>query len=59
MSVMIRDVRTICCAPEGINLVTVKIETTEPGLYGIGCATFAHRHLAVVTAVEEYLMSLI
>lgn len=55
MSVTIRDVRTICCAPEGINLVTVKIETSEPGLYGVGCATFAHRYLAVVTAVEEYL----
>lgn len=55
MSVTIRDIRVICCAPEGINLVTVKIETSEPGLYGVGCATFAHRHLAVVTAIEKYL----
>ena len=50
--VQIRDVKVICCAPQGINLVTVKVETSEPGLYGVGCATFAHRHLAVVTAVE-------
>lgn len=51
----IRDVRVILTAPEGINLVIVKVETNEPGLYGIGCATFTQRHLAVKTAVEEYL----
>ena len=55
MSVTIRNIKVICCAPEKINLVTVKVETSEPGLYGLGCATFAHRHLAVVTAVEKYL----
>jgi mannonate dehydratase len=53
--VQIRDVRTICTAPDGIRLVIVKIETTEPELYGLGCATFTQRPLAVVTAVEEYL----
>ena len=55
MRVTIRDVKVICCAPQKINLVTVKVETSEPGLYGVGCATFAHRHLAVVAAVEKYL----
>lgn len=55
MSVTIRNIKVICCAPEKINLVTVKVETSEPGLYGLGCATFAHRHLAVVTAIEKYL----
>ena len=39
MSIEIRDVRAICTAPEGINLVAVKIETNEPELYGVGCAT--------------------
>jgi mannonate dehydratase len=53
--VRIRDVRTICTAPDGIRLVIVKIETTEPDLHGVGCATFTQRPLAVVTAVEEYL----
>ncbi len=34
MNVTIRDIKTICCAPQKINLVTVKVETSEPGLYG-------------------------
>ncbi len=50
----IRDVRVILTAPEGIRLVIVKIETDEPELYGLGCATFTQRPLAVVTAIEEY-----
>ncbi len=49
------DVRTICTAPEGVRLVVVKVETSEPGLYGLGCATFTQRPLAVVTAIERYL----
>jgi mannonate dehydratase len=53
--VRVRDVRVICTAPDGIRLVIVKIETTEPGLYGLGCATFTQRPLSVVTAIEEYL----
>ncbi len=53
--VAIRDVRVILTAPEGIRLVVVKVETTEPGLYGLGCATFTQRPLAVKTAIEEYL----
>jgi mannonate dehydratase len=53
--ITIRDVKTILTAPDGINLVVVKIETSEPGLYGLGCATFTQRYLAVQTAIDEYL----
>lgn len=53
--VTIRDVRVILTAPDNIRLVVVKIETSEPGLYGLGCATFTQRPLAVKTAIEEYL----
>lgn len=51
----IRDVRVILTAPGEIRLVVVKVETDEPGLYGLGCATFTQRPLAVVTAIEKYL----
>jgi mannonate dehydratase len=53
--VTITDVQTILTAPEGIRLVVVKVLTSEPGLYGLGCATFTQRALAVSTAIEEYL----
>ena len=46
-NVNIRDVRVILTAPQGINLIVVKVETTEPGLYGLGCVTFAYREKAV------------
>lgn len=51
----IRNVRTILTAPEGIGLVVVKVETTEPELYGLGCATFTQRSLSVKNAIDEYL----
>ena len=51
----ITDVKVIATAPEGSNLVVVKIETSEPGLYGLGCATYTQRAFAVITAVEKYL----
>jgi len=53
--VRIRQVRAITTAPQNIRLVVVKVETTEPGLYGLGCATFNQRPLAVVEAVDKYL----
>ena len=53
--VKIKSVKAIATAPEGINLIVVKVETTEPGLYGLGCATFTQRAEVVVTAIDKYL----
>jgi mannonate dehydratase len=53
--VKIRDIKTILTAPNRIRLVIVKVETTEPGLVGWGCATFTQRALVVQTAIEQYL----
>ncbi len=51
----ITDVKTILTSPNGIRLVVVKIETSEPGLYGLGCATFTQRAYVVQTALDKYL----
>jgi mannonate dehydratase len=53
--VTITDVQTILTAPNGIRLVVVKVLTSEPGLYGLGCATFTQRALAVAEAIDKYL----
>ena len=53
--VSIERIRCIQTAPAGIRLVIVKLETSEPGLYGVGCATFTQRPKAVVEAVHHYL----
>ena len=53
--VKITKVKAIATAPNGIELIVVKVETSEPGLYGLGCATFRQRAHAVVAAVDQYL----
>ena len=53
--IKIRDIKTILTSPNRIRLVVVKVETTEPGLVGWGCATFTQRALAVQTAVDQFL----
>lgn len=59
MTTKIQDVKVILTAPEGINLMVVKVQTNQPGLHGLGCATFAYRHLAVRCVVEDYLKPLL
>jgi mannonate dehydratase len=51
----ISEITTILTAPNRVRLVIVKVSTSEPGLYGLGCATFTQRAVAVQTAVEKYL----
>lgn len=51
----ITRVRSILTAPYGTRLVIVKVETSDPGLYGLGCATFTQRPRTVQTAVDTYL----
>lgn len=53
--VTVTNVKAIACAPGNANLIVVKIETSEPGLYGLGCATFTQRASVVVTAITDYL----
>jgi mannonate dehydratase len=48
-------VKAILTAPARTRLCVVKVETSEPGLYGLGCATFTQRIRTVATAVNEYL----
>ena len=54
-NLIIRDVRTIFTEPDNIRLVIVKIETNEPEIYGVGCATFTQMPTPVMAAVEDYL----
>ena len=51
----ITKVRAIVTAPYNTNLVIVKVETDQPGLYGIGCATFTQRAHTVASAINDYL----
>src|SRR5262245_30497643 len=54
-AIKITDVKTFVTAPAGIRLVVVKVVTSEPGLHGLGCATFTQRARVVETAVDKYL----
>ncbi len=53
----IADVRVFCTQPTSPNarLVIVKVLTSEPGLYGLGCATFTQRYRAVQAAIQHHL----
>ncbi|HOI84660.1 MAG TPA: enolase C-terminal domain-like protein [Acholeplasmataceae bacterium] len=56
---IIKDIKAILTAPDGINLIVVKVSTDQEGLYGLGCSTFAYRELAVKSVIEDYLRPLL
>ena len=54
----IRNVKVIVTCP-GRNYVVVKIETDEPGVYGVGDATLNGRELAVASALQDHIAPLL
>ena len=54
-TIRIHDIKTILTQPGQSRLAIVKVITTEPGLYGLGCATFTQRIFAVQAAIERHL----
>lgn len=54
--ITIQDVKTflVQTAGAGTRFIIVKVLTSEPGLYGLGCATFTQRFRAVYAALEEH-----
>ena len=53
--ITISDVKVILTQPGHSRLAIVKVMTSEPGLYGLGCATFTQRIFAVAAAIERHL----
>jgi len=55
--VTIQDIKTylIQFSGAGTRFIVVKIITSEPGLYGLGCATFTQRFHPVYSALEHHL----
>ena len=58
-TIKIADVKEILTAPGGRRATVVKIITDQPGLYGVGCASFGLRPLAVAVAINDYLKPLL
>jgi len=55
----IESIQVVATRPTTKNLVLVKVQTSEPGLYGWGCATFTQRYRAVVETITSYLEPLL
>src|ERR1035438_7198273 len=51
----ITNVKVIATCPQSGNYVVLKVETSEPGLYGVGSATLTTRGAAVITSITEFL----
>jgi mannonate dehydratase len=56
--ITIEAVRTflVQTAGPGTRFIIVKVQTSEPGLYGLGCATFTQRYQAVAAALQHHVI---
>jgi len=62
--VTIKDIKTFITCPmsntsQPINMVVVRVDTNQDGLFGLGCATFTQRSQAVATVIDNYLRPLL
>ncbi|GHH72966.1 starvation-sensing protein RspA [Streptomyces sulfonofaciens] len=57
--IRITAVRTFLTAPHGCPHLIVRVETNDPGLYGLGCASDPQRTLAVRSVLDDYLAPLL
>lgn len=55
MTVTIQDIQVILTQPNLSPLAIVKVITSEPGLYGLGCASCSRQVYAVESAIEHRL----
>ena len=58
-AITITDIKTFVVQPVRERLVVVKVETSEAGLFGLGCATFTQRAHAVHAMLERHLKALL
>lgn len=58
-TITIRDIKVYLTAPDGQNLVVVRVDTSEPDLFGYGCASFAYRAFSVKDVIERYFRPLL
>lgn len=54
-TITIKEVKVILTQPSHVRLAVVKVVTSEPGLYGLGCATFTQRIHGVKEVIERHL----
>jgi mannonate dehydratase len=57
--ITITDIKTFIVQPVRERLLVVKIETSEPGLFGLGCATFTQRAHSVQAMLDRHLKALL
>jgi mannonate dehydratase len=50
----IESVETFITEPSHSRLIVVRVRTNQDGLYGLGCATFTQRHMAVKAALDHH-----